>query len=272
MADIEKCPTCGNECSENATSCPKCGEPLLEGWAKDALSDRIKAEETEAAAQEKESNNHFMIIGIVVVVILGLIGQGWYRERFEANLTAVDREQEAKKKQDLAQSVDRTPVDPEQIKKLENLVRKVPVHDFDENIRLYRQLLSLHPGNKRYINKINHYEGKKRAAKNEFIKKKRAAKNEVVNKEKAAKRRRGFHCLSSWDGAHTGVKRYIEKHMRNPDSFEHIETRITPVNSEGSHELIMKYRAQNGFGGMTVGITTASVRNSDCHASILTSE
>jgi len=63
-------------------------------------------------------------------------------------------------------------------------------------------------------------------------------------------------------------KQYTEKRMRDPDSFEHIETRITPVNSNGQHRLTMKYRAKNGFGGMTVGVAVATIRNSDCFATI----
>ena len=57
--------------------------------------------------------------------------------------------------------------------------------------------------------------------------------------------------------------------MRDPKSFEHIETRITPKNPQGDHQLVMQYRAKNGFGGMTVGAVVASVRNNDCSATIL---
>lgn len=35
--------------------------------------------------------------------------------------------------------------------------------------------------------------------------------------------------------------------MRDPDSFEHIETRITPVTEGGTHQLVMKYRAKMGL-------------------------
>ena len=29
---MESCPTCNKSISGNATVCPKCGEPLAEGW------------------------------------------------------------------------------------------------------------------------------------------------------------------------------------------------------------------------------------------------
>ena len=81
-------------------------------------------------------------------------------------------------------------------------------------------------------------------------------------------KRKGFHCLSSWDGSHTEVKAAVEKQMRDPDSFEHIETRITPVDKNGKHLLSMKYRAANGFGGMSIGQAEAIIDNGTCQAAI----
>jgi len=81
-------------------------------------------------------------------------------------------------------------------------------------------------------------------------------------------KRKGFHCLSGWDGSHAAVKDAVEKQMRDPDSFEHIETRITPVDKNGKHSLVMKYRAANGFGGMSVGQAEAIIDNDSCQATI----
>lgn len=89
--------------------------------------------------------------------------------------------------------------------------------------------------------------------------------------EEKEKRRKGFHCLSSWDGSHPAVKKYVEEKMRDPSSFKHVETRITPV-EKGEHQLVMKYRAANGFGGITVGSATATVDNSSCRATITSLE
>lgn len=85
-------------------------------------------------------------------------------------------------------------------------------------------------------------------------------------------RRKGFHCLSGWDGSHTTFKRAVREAMRNPSSFEHVETRITPVDENGQHTLIMTYRAENGFGGMNVGEARAIIQNDTCNATILTIE
>lgn len=80
--------------------------------------------------------------------------------------------------------------------------------------------------------------------------------------------RKGFHCLSAWDGSHTTFVRVVEEQLRDPDSFEHIETRITPV-KDGKHNLIMEYRAKNGFGGYTVGLAVGIVDNASCSATLL---
>lgn len=87
--------------------------------------------------------------------------------------------------------------------------------------------------------------------------------------EEQDKQRKGFHCLSSWDGSHSAFKRAVREAMRNPSSFEHMETRITPVDENGQHTLLMKYRAENGFGGMSVGEAMALIDNETCNATPL---
>ncbi len=76
-------------------------------------------------------------------------------------------------------------------------------------------------------------------------------------------RKTGFHCLSGWDGAHTAFKRAVNKAMRDPNSFEHIETRVTPMR-DGWHNIFMTYRAANGFGGLNVAVASGRFSNSDC--------
>lgn len=82
---------------------------------------------------------------------------------------------------------------------------------------------------------------------------------------KAEERRKGFHCLSGWDGSHAAFKRQVKSMMRNPSSFEHISTRVTPVNDAGTHTVIMEYRAENGFGGMTVGSALGEYSSTNCN-------
>ncbi|MCG8436034.1 MAG: hypothetical protein MJA83_18600 [Gammaproteobacteria bacterium] len=96
---------------------------------------------------------------------------------------------------------------------------------------------------------------------------KRAAEEAKRVAEKAENKRRGFHCLSAWDGSHHAVVGYVKDRLRDPGSFEHAETRISP-NKDGNHLLIMEYRARNGFGGMSVATVTATVSNATCDAII----
>lgn len=82
-----------------------------------------------------------------------------------------------------------------------------------------------------------------------------------------ADRRQGFHCLSGWDGSSASLVGQVKLQLREPDSFEHIETRITPeVN--GKHTVMMQYRARNGFGGMNVATAFGTVDHQTCDAAL----
>lgn len=151
------------------------------------------------------------------------------------------------------------------IQELEDEVAKIPASEFDENIRLYKKLQRLNPDNERYADKVAHYERRKQEAAAAA----KAAKEAADAAALAERQRKGFHCLSGWDGSHRAVKKYVEERMREPDSFEHIETRVTPVDDNGEHALIMQYRGRNAFGGMAIGVIAARIRNSDCHATIV---
>jgi hypothetical protein len=90
---------------------------------------------------------------------------------------------------------------------------------------------------------------------------------EIANK--AAEERKGFHCLSPWDGNHDGLEILIKAQLKDPDSMETIETLITPVDASGNHTIGLKYRARNGFGGMAVGQAFGSVDNKTCKATLI---
>ncbi|MDE8651468.1 hypothetical protein PYV00_07005 [Novosphingobium sp. H3SJ31-1] len=87
-----------------------------------------------------------------------------------------------------------------------------------------------------------------------------AAENEQRNK--------GLHCLSKWDGSNRSTVRQVKEMLREPSSFEHVETAIYP-NDNGEHGLWMKYRARNGFGGMNVESIYARVDHETCEARVL---
>jgi len=76
--------------------------------------------------------------------------------------------------------------------------------------------------------------------------------------------RKGFHCLSAWDGSYPDLERYVEDRLVDPDSYEHIKTLISPVSDIGTHNVSMQFRARNGFGGMTIGSASAVITQEDC--------
>ena len=80
----------------------------------------------------------------------------------------------------------------------------------------------------------------------------------------AEEKHAGFHCLSTWNGSHPALIDEIKGELREPNSFEHISTEVTKIKPDGTHGLIMKYRARNGLGGMAVENVAATYRNSDC--------
>lgn len=55
--------------------------------------------------------------------------------------------------------------------------------------------------------------------------------------------------FNPWDGSHRNLTRFLkEKMLRDPDSYEHIETHYI---DKGDHLLVTtKFRSKNGFGGM----------------------
>lgn len=89
--------------------------------------------------------------------------------------------------------------------------------------------------------------------------------------QEAEDRRKGFHCLSPWDGSHDGVVKLVQAQLRDPDSFTHVETRVTPV-ADGRHTLTMQYRAKNGFGGVNSAMARAVYNQADCTATLISLE
>jgi len=57
--------------------------------------------------------------------------------------------------------------------------------------------------------------------------------------------------FSAWDGSHKKLEKYIKSRLRDPSSYEHIDT---TYEKRGSSVMVQTvFRAKNGFGGMTEG-------------------
>ncbi len=96
---------------------------------------------------------------------------------------------------------------------------------------------------------------------------KREAEEEAAHQqekaEKAAKEAQ-FKCLNAWNGEMFTFVRAIKDNLRDPDSFELINSYASPVKSNGLQIIRMEFRARNGFGGMNVESASGLVKNSDC--------
>ncbi len=69
------------------------------------------------------------------------------------------------------------------------------------------------------------------------------------------------NCISSWDGSCTKLVRAFKPHLKDPDSFEHIDTGFRRYDDYVL--VVMKYRAKNSFGAFNIGTVTAKV-DYDC--------
>ena len=87
---------------------------------------------------------------------------------------------------------------------------------------------------------------------------------ESDKKKSEDKRRAKEHCFSAWDGAHRNLESLLKKSLKDPDSYDHIETRFKDRPAEDKQTVYLSYRAKNGFGGMSIGKIVAETSRSNC--------
>lgn len=107
---------------------------------------------------------------------------------------------------------------------------------------------------------------KKKETENAEKTKQRAEDRATRQREKAEKaaKKAQFKCLASLNGSMGTFALEVEYSLRDPSSFEHIQSFATPVSSDGMQLVRMRFRARNGFGGMNIETAEARVRNKDC--------
>lgn len=69
------------------------------------------------------------------------------------------------------------------------------------------------------------------------------------------------HCISSWDGSCPKLVRVLKDNLKDPESFEHMETYVKY--GDDYVTVVMKYRAKNSFGGYNIEAVTGQV-SYDC--------
>lgn len=63
--------------------------------------------------------------------------------------------------------------------------------------------------------------------------------------------------FSTWDGAHRNLEKFIKANMKDPNSYEHVETRYS---DNGDHLIVVTtYRGTNSFGGVVTSSMKAKV-------------
>ena len=96
-----------------------------------------------------------------------------------------------------------------------------------------------------------------------------AEERRAENAEKAEERRKGFHCLSEWDGNHDGLEALIRERLNDPGSMETIKTRIAPADAQGDHRIQLEFTAENAFGGRVRSIAYGWVSQATCEATLV---
>ena len=81
-------------------------------------------------------------------------------------------------------------------------------------------------------------------------------------------RRKGFHCLSQWDGNHDGLEALVRDQLNDPSSMDTYETRIEPVGTNNRHRIVMEFGAKNLFGAMVRHTATGWVDHDSCEATL----
>ncbi len=70
------------------------------------------------------------------------------------------------------------------------------------------------------------------------------------------------NCISSWDGSHYTLERYLLNRMNDPDSYEHVETSYSLYDDHAI--VVMQFRGRNSFGGTVLNSVKAKTSLENC--------
>lgn len=70
--------------------------------------------------------------------------------------------------------------------------------------------------------------------------------------------RSGQVCADGPNDLNTALELNVKRQLKDPDSFEHMGTVITP-SSKGGYDALMRFRSRNSFGGYVVGTAVATL-------------
>lgn len=85
------------------------------------------------------------------------------------------------------------------------------------------------------------------------------AKEEQEEKARYQDRlRSGQVCADGANDLNTAFELNVKRQLKDPDSFEHMGTVITPARG-GGYDALMRFRSKNSFGGYVVGTAVAKL-------------
>ncbi|ABA81236.1 hypothetical protein GQF56_16115 [Rhodobacter sphaeroides] len=90
------------------------------------------------------------------------------------------------------------------------------------------------------------------------------AERQKAEAKEAAERRFAPHCLNPQDGSHPEFVSAVKARLRNPDSFEHLETRVLEVDEEGRNTVVMGFWMRDRFGEKKMETAFGSFSNKTC--------
>lgn len=91
-----------------------------------------------------------------------------------------------------------------------------------------------------------------------------AARQAEEAQKKEEERLYAQNCLSPWDGSHRAFEALVTASLNDPDSYEHVETLTWPRDAQGRNQIVMTFRAKNGFGGTMTAKATGSITADNC--------
>lgn len=71
--------------------------------------------------------------------------------------------------------------------------------------------------------------------------------------------RTGEVCADGPNNLNVPFQLHVKRVLKDPDSFEHIGTVITPSGDGRHYDALMRYRARNSLGGITIGTAIAKL-------------
>ncbi|WP_146680379.1 zinc ribbon domain-containing protein [Oceanococcus atlanticus] len=120
-----------------------------------------------------------------------------------------------------------------EIKDLLTKAKALPVEPYEDNLKIYQKLAKLDPKNAGFKEKVAFYKGK-------------------------IERQKTIHAMfSQWDGSYPPLVKHVKSNMKDPSSYDHIETRFS---DRGDHVyVVMRFRGKNSFGALIPNTVSAKI-------------